>query len=76
MQQASLWPWVAGMVDILAVGDEVGADRAKEQLSWYFRERRLSGGVDETSCRMLDKRRAGALVGPCRDKMTLAERAG
>lgn len=45
LQQASLWPWLAGMVDILAVDDGVGL---AEQLVWYGREELMLGFVDET----------------------------
>jgi len=46
LQQASLWPWFAGMVDILAVGDGVCL---AEEVFWYRRAERVFGGADEMS---------------------------
>jgi hypothetical protein len=55
LQQASLWPWLAGMVDILAVGVGVGL---VEELFWQSREELddVDWG-DERRWWMLEKRR-------------------
>jgi hypothetical protein len=56
LQQASLWPWLAGMVDILAVGVRVGL---VDELVWQSREELDVGwGDDERRWWMLEKRRA------------------
>ncbi len=48
LQQASLWPWLAGIVDMLAIGDIVGLDEAR-----FVNNR----GDDGRNRRMLDSRR-------------------
>jgi hypothetical protein len=55
LQQASLWPWLAGMVDIFAVGVGVGL---VEELFWQRREELEVGWGDERRWWKLEKRRA------------------
>jgi hypothetical protein len=48
LQQASLWPWLAGIVDMLAIGNVAGLDEAS-----FVNNR----GDDGRNRRMLDSRR-------------------
>jgi hypothetical protein len=53
LQQASLWPWLAGIVDILAIVGATGL--LVPDMFWYDLWELMFGW---TSSRMLDNRRA------------------